>query len=66
MPDGAIMIAGLAGVVLVSVDGGHSFRVHQESDRKGFDAVAAAPGGIVVVGEAGARRLTFTELAPRS
>ncbi len=66
LPGGMIVIAGLEGVVLVSQDGGHSFRVHQEPDRMGFDAVAGVPDGIVVCGEAGARRLTLAELTPRS
>jgi photosystem II stability/assembly factor-like uncharacterized protein len=66
LPGGTILIAGLEGVVLVSQDGGRSFRVHQEQDRMGFDAVAVVPGGVVVCGEAGVRRLTLAELAPRS
>jgi photosystem II stability/assembly factor-like uncharacterized protein len=57
-----IVIAGLEGAMLVSTDGGHTFRVHQEADRKGFDAAAAVPGGVVVCGEAGARRLTLADL----
>jgi photosystem II stability/assembly factor-like uncharacterized protein len=66
LADGMIVIAGLEGVVLVSSDGGHSFRVHEETDRKGFDAVAPVPGGVVLCGEAGVRRLTLANLAPRS
>ncbi|MBS0395632.1 MAG: hypothetical protein JSR54_13470 [Proteobacteria bacterium] len=65
LADGTIVIAGLEGVVLVSRDGGHSFAVHQEADRKSFDAVSPAPGGVVVCGEAGVRRLSLAELAPR-
>jgi len=65
LPDGTIVIGGLAGVVLVSQDGGRSFRVHQEADRKGFDAVTAIPRGIVICGEAGVRRLLLADLAPR-
>lgn len=63
LADGAIVIVGLEGVVLVSGDGGHRFRVHQEADRSGFDAAAPVPGGVVVCGEAGVRRLTLEELA---
>lgn len=66
LADGTIVIAGLEGVVLVSSDGGQSFHVHQEADRKGFDGVAAVPGGVVLCGEAGVRRLTLAELGPRS
>jgi photosystem II stability/assembly factor-like uncharacterized protein len=65
LADGTIVIAGLEGVVLVSSDGGHGFHVHQESDRKGFDAVAPAPDGVVLCGEAGVRRLTLAELTPQ-
>jgi photosystem II stability/assembly factor-like uncharacterized protein len=66
LADGTLVIGGLAGVMLVSQDGGQSFRVHQEADRKGFDAVAVVPRGVVVAGEAGVRRLLLTELVPRS
>jgi photosystem II stability/assembly factor-like uncharacterized protein len=66
LADGMVVIDGLAGVVLVSQDGGRSFRLHQEADRKGFDAVAAVPRGVVVCGEAGARRLLLADLVPRS
>lgn len=58
-----VVIAGLEGVVLISADGGHTFRVHQEADHKGFAAVAPVPGGVVLCGEAGVRRLTLDRLA---
>lgn len=63
LADGTIVIVGLAGAVLVSSDQGHHFALLQQSDRKAFDAVAAVPGGVLVVGESGARRI---ELAPRA
>ncbi len=66
LADGMVVIDGLGGVVLFSQDGGRSFRVHQEPDRTGFDAVAVVPRGIVVCGEAGARRLLLADLVPRS
>lgn len=66
LADGTIVVSGLEGVVLLSQDGGRSFRVHQEADRMGFDAVAAVPGGVVLCGEAGVRRLTLAELAAGS
>lgn len=63
LADGTVVIVGLAGSVLVSRDGGHSFELHAQADRKGFDAVAAAgPGAIVVTGEGGARRLELAAL----
>ena len=60
--DGTIVIVGLSGTVLVSVDGGQTFAVHQQADRKGLAAVAAAPGGVVVVGEAGVHLLSRAAL----
>ena len=60
--DRTVVIAGLEGVVLISTDAGRTFRVHHEADRKDFDAVAPVPGGVVVCGETGVRRLTFAEL----
>jgi photosystem II stability/assembly factor-like uncharacterized protein len=56
LPGGTVVIAGLAGTVLRSADG-QAFAVHQEADRKGFSAVAAARDGIVLAGEAGVRAL---------
>ncbi|TLY62023.1 MAG: hypothetical protein E6K52_06505 [Gammaproteobacteria bacterium] len=54
--DGAVAIVGLSGVVLVSHDGGKSFALLQQDDRKGLSA-ALAPNAdtLVTVGEAGAR-----------
>ena len=63
LPDGTLVIVGLAGTVLVSRDGGHEFQLYPQADRKGFDAVAAAgPGAIVLTGEGGARRLELAAL----
>lgn len=62
LEDGAIVIAGLAGTVLLSEDGGATFTLHQEADRKGFDAVAPAGEGVVLVGEAGVRALSRAAL----
>ena len=62
LADGTIVIVGLAGTVLVSRDGGETFALHQEADRKGFDAVAPAGDGVVIVGEAGVRALSRATL----
>jgi photosystem II stability/assembly factor-like uncharacterized protein len=62
--DGTVLIVGLSGVVLVSHDA-RTFRLHQEADRRGFSAVAPADDAgdaVVLVGEAGVRRLTRAEL----
>jgi photosystem II stability/assembly factor-like uncharacterized protein len=57
LADGSVVIVGLAGVVLVSRDGAHSFQRLQLANRKGLGAVAAVPGGVVVAGDGGATRL---------
>jgi photosystem II stability/assembly factor-like uncharacterized protein len=62
LADGTVVLAGLAGAVLVSRDGAHSFELLQQPDRKGLDAVAGVPGGVVVAGDGGVRVLA---LAPR-
>jgi len=62
--DGTVLIVGLSGVVLVSHDA-RTFRVHQEADRRGFCALAPADeagDAVVLVGEAGVRRLTREQL----
>jgi photosystem II stability/assembly factor-like uncharacterized protein len=64
LKDGTVLIAGLSGVVLVSHDA-RTFRVHQEPDRRGLSALAPADDtgeAVVLVGEAGVRRLTRAEL----
>lgn len=61
---GAIAVVGLSGVVLVSRDGGRSFALMQEEDRKGLSAARAVGGDtLVVVGEGGARRINIVPSA---
>jgi hypothetical protein len=49
----------------VSRDGGRSFRLLQQADRKAIAAVLpAADGSLVVAGEGGLRRLALAEAAP--
>ena len=53
-----VIIGGLAGVTLVSGDGGETFRLAQQDDRKGISALLPGPAGAVVVaGEGGVRTL---------
>jgi photosystem II stability/assembly factor-like uncharacterized protein len=53
-----VIISGLAGVMLVSGDGGETFRLTQQDDRKGLSALLPGPAGTVVVaGEGGVRSL---------
>jgi photosystem II stability/assembly factor-like uncharacterized protein len=61
---GAIAVVGLSGVVLVSRDGGKSFALMQQRDRKGLSAARAVGGDtLVVVGEGGARRINIAPIA---
>jgi len=62
LADGTVVIAGLAGTVLTSRDGGRTFQRHQQSDRKGFAAVAPGRAGVVLVGETGVRELSLAQL----
>ena len=57
-----IIIAGMGGVLLRSTDGGRSFVMHGQADRKGIAQILAAPdGGVLLFGEAGAQRLSEAE-----
>ncbi len=48
----------MAGVILVSRDGGRSFALHQQDDRKAISAVVpSGDGALIVAGEGGVRRL---------
>jgi len=67
MADGRIIVSGLGGVLLSSGDGGRTFTVHAQPDRRGISAVVAAPdGGVVLVGEFGVRKLPAGALAETS
>jgi len=62
--DGAIVVVGLSGVVLVSGDGGRSFALMQQEDRKGLSAArAVGRDTLVAVGEGGARRINIATVA---
>lgn len=55
---GRVVVAGLAGTLLWSSDGGRSFRLQELPDRKGIVALAAAgEGGVLLFGEGGSRRV---------
>jgi len=65
LPGGEVAVVGLAGVVLMSRDAGHSFTLEQQSDRTGLSAAIAVGGeAVVVVGESGARLLQSAAGAP--
>ena len=56
--DRTVVIAGMAGVMLVSRDGGNTFTLTQLDDRKAISAVApSGDGAVIVAGEGGVRRL---------
>lgn len=53
---GRVVVAGLAGVLLFSEDGGRTFRAREQGDRKASLAILpGAAGGIVLLGEGGVR-----------
>jgi len=54
LSDGRIILVGNAGLVATSDDNGRSFRIEWSPAGRGFSALAEVPGGLVVVGEAGA------------
>ena len=59
-----VVLVGLSGVVLVSGDGGRTFTLLQQADHSGLAAaLAAAPGTLVAVGEAGARVIEVSAAA---
>ena len=63
LPDGRIVVVGLAGTVLVSTDGGRAFTLRQQSSRAGIQSVVDAGGGqLLLTGEFGVRRVPVNEL----
>ena len=63
LDDGTIVIVGLAGTVLVSTDGGRSFRLEQQADRQGLTTVLPDGNGqLVLLGEFGATRLPASDI----
>jgi photosystem II stability/assembly factor-like uncharacterized protein len=65
LADGRIVMVGLAGVVLVSGDGGRSFTLLEQRDRMGISAVIPAPDGdLVTTGEFGVRKLPVAAATP--
>jgi len=53
LPNGGVAITGLAGVLLVSTDGAHTFRVEQQADRKGMSSALLVGDQLLTVGEGG-------------
>ncbi len=58
-----MIIAGLGGAILISQDGGRSFELHQQANRRGISAIVDAGGGsLLLVGEFGVRMVTVVDL----
>jgi photosystem II stability/assembly factor-like uncharacterized protein len=56
----AVAIVGLSGILLVSHDGGKSFALKQQTDRKGLSGVLAVGAGtLVTVGEGGVKLIAL-------
>ncbi len=56
LADGTVVIVGLGGTVLASSDGGRTFELHQQADRKGIQSILQdASGKLVLAGEFGVR-----------
>ncbi len=63
LSDGTLVIAGMAGALLVSHDGGYSFDLQQDPDRLGFSSLVQTTGGeILAVGDFGVTKLSITSL----
>jgi photosystem II stability/assembly factor-like uncharacterized protein len=54
LPDNGVAVTGLAGVLLISNDGGRTFRVEQQADRKGMSSALLVGERLLTVGDGGA------------
>ena len=60
LPNGKIALVGLSGTVLVSSDNGKTFESVKSGSTKAYSAaIVGAPSALVLLGEAGARDITF-------
>jgi photosystem II stability/assembly factor-like uncharacterized protein len=65
LDENTVVVAGTAGVILVSRDGGRSFELTQQDDRRAIAAVVpSGDGALVVAGEGGVRRLALPGKGP--
>lgn len=62
LPDGTILIGGMAGALLESTDDGDTFELRQQADRKAISVLLPVSDAVIVVGEAGVRRVTLEQL----
>jgi photosystem II stability/assembly factor-like uncharacterized protein len=64
MPDNTLVLAGLAGTVLISHDNGQTFKPLPTGSTKGYAApLLGAPNAVLLVGEAGARDVLLSAAA---
>jgi len=64
-PGSTLAMVGLAGALLASRDGGNTFTMRYEPDRKGFSAaLGSGPYEIVAVGEAGVEQISLAGRLP--
>ncbi len=60
-----VVVSGMAGVLLVSRDGGRSFRLTRQEDRRAISAVLpSGDGALIVAGEGGVRGLPVPGAGP--
>jgi photosystem II stability/assembly factor-like uncharacterized protein len=58
LPNAGIAIVGLSGALLLSHDGGETFQLRQQPDRKGLSALLAfGVTELITVGEAGVKAI---------
>jgi photosystem II stability/assembly factor-like uncharacterized protein len=65
--DGTVVITGLGGTILTSSDGGQTFTLHQQANRRGISAaVETDDGSLLLVGEFGVKTAALSELTAGS
>jgi photosystem II stability/assembly factor-like uncharacterized protein len=63
LADGTVVITGLGGTILTSSDGGQTFELHQQANRRGISAaVETGNGSLLMVGEFGVKVAALDEL----
>ena len=64
LADGGIVISGLGGTLLISSDGGSTFELLPQPDRRGVSAIVeAGDGQLLMVGEFGVKMMPAQSLA---
>ena len=63
LEDGTIIVTGLGGAVLTSMDGGLSFQLHQQANRRGISSIIdAGAGALLMTGEFGVKMTSLADL----